>query len=71
MKALLLPRKSHKTPASLRASAHAGVAAPRMNVGTAVTEESPLLLGEGAERSEAGVEGTRYNIAIPPDVRKH
>ncbi len=26
MKALLLLRKSHKTPASLRASAHAGVA---------------------------------------------
>ena len=31
-----------------------GVATPRMNVGTAVTEKSPLLLGEGgALRSES------------------
>ena len=36
-----------------------GVATPRMNVQAAGTEVSPLLLGEGAERSEAGVEGTR------------
>ena len=44
---MLLPRKSHKTPASLRASAHAGVAAPRLNVQLARAKPG------------TGVEGTR------------
>ena len=38
-----------------------GVAIPRMNVQSSGTEKSPLLLGEGAERSEAGVEGTQWD----------
>ena len=48
----------YKIAASLRASAHAGVAAPRLNVQPDRLRGKPSPAGEGAERSEAGVEGT-------------
>ena len=62
-KATKLPRycepARYNIAVSLRASAHAGVAAPRLNVQPDRFRGKPSPAGEGAERSEAGVEGTR------------
>ena len=46
---------------SLRASAHAGVAAPRIFKAPRASSPCPLLLGEGAAAA-AGVEGTPYRL---------